>query len=119
MLQEFKDFVNKGNVLEIAVGLIMAAAFAPIVTTFVDDVLMQIVSGIFGQPDFGDIGFDLGDARVRIGSVINAIISFLMIAAAVFLVVKAYNSMRAADDDAGPDEVELLTQIRDSLQTRG
>lgn len=118
MLQEFKDFVNKGNVLEIAVGLIMALAFAPIVTTFVDDILMQFVAAIFGQPDFGSIGFDLGDARVEIGNFLNAIVSFVIIAFALFLVVKAYNAMTGGPEDAGPDEVELLTQIRDSLQAR-
>ncbi len=118
MLQEFKDFINKGNVLEIAVGLLMALAFAPIVTSFVDDILMQIVAAVFGQPNFGQIGFDLGDARVEIGNFINAIISFVIIAFALFLVVKAYNAMTGGPDEEGPDEVELLTQIRDSLQAR-
>lgn len=118
MLQEFKDFINKGNVLEIAVGLLMALAFAPIVTAFVDDILMQFVAAIFGQPEFGQIGFDLGDARVEIGNFINAIISFVIIAFALFLVVQAYNAMTGGPDDAGPDEVELLTEIRDALRAR-
>ena len=119
MVQEFKDFMNRGNVLEIAVGLLMALAFAPIIVSFVDDILMQIVAAIFGQPEFANIGFDLGDARVEFGGFINAIISFVIIAFALFLAVKAYNATMGEPEDDAADEVELLTQIRDSLQARG
>ena len=119
MLQEFKDFINRGNVVEIAVGLILSAAFLPIIDAFVDGVLMQFVAAVVGEPNFDDIGFDLGDSRIFIGRVITATISFLFVALAVFGVVKAYNALQKDQENDAPDEVELLTQIRDSLQSRG
>ena len=116
MIQEFKEFINKGGVFEAAVGLIMALAFIPVVDSLVNDVLMQIIAAVFGQPDFSSIGFDLGDSRVRIGALINAIISFVIIGFVVFLMVKAYNSWtNKVEEEDGPSEVDLLTEIRDSL----
>lgn len=117
MIQEFKDFISKGGVFEAAVGLIMALAFIPVVDSLVNDVLMQIIAGIFGQPDFSSIGFDLGDARVGIGALINAIIAFVLIGFIVFLMVKAYNASTKPDaDEDGPSEIDLLTEIRDGLK---
>ncbi len=118
MLQEFKDFINRGNVVEIAVGLILSAAFLPIVDSFVDGVLMQIVALIFGQPNFDSLSIDISDTSIFYGRVITATISFIFVAAAVFAVVKAYNAMRGEQDEDGPDEVALLTEIRDALRAR-
>jgi len=119
MIQEFKDFINKGGVFEAAVGLVMALAFIPVVDSLVGDVIMQIVAGVFGQPDFSSIGFDIGDARVGIGSLINAIIGFTIVGFIVFLLVKAYNSATGAGaEEDGPSEVDLLTEIRDQLARR-
>jgi large conductance mechanosensitive channel len=119
VLQEFKDFINRGNVVEIAVGLILALAFLPIINAVVDGVLMQFVAAVVGEPNFDNVGFDLGDSRIFIGRVITTTIEFLFVALAVFGVVKAYDVFREDEEDDAPDEVELLTQIRDSLQARG
>lgn len=120
MIQEFKDFVNRGNVLDLAVAVVLGAAFGAVVTSFVDDVLMQIIAAIGGEPDFSSLTVDIGDGVIRYGSFINAIISFVFIAFGVFLVVKAVNRMRRekGEESAGPSEAELLTEIRDLLRER-
>ncbi len=119
MLQEFKDFINKGGVFEAAVGLILALAFTPVVNSLVDDILMQIVAAIVGEPDFGALSFGLGDAEIFYGRFINTVITFVSIGFVVFLLVKAYNQMvKPAEEDSGPSEVDLLTEIRDNLASR-
>ncbi len=117
MLQEFKDFIDKGGVFEAAVGLVLALAFVPVVNSVVDGVLMQIVAAIFGEPDFSSLTFDIGDASIQYGLVLTTVVAFLSIGFIMFLLVKAYNSAtnKAEDGPAGPTEVDLLTEIRDSL----
>ena len=118
MLKEFRDFINKGNVVMIAVGLVMALYFTKIVDAFLNGVVNPIIAAIFGKSNFQDIGFDIGDARISIGLVIDAIISFVVVAFILFLVVKAYNRM-TRKEAAGPvTEIALLTQIRDLLAER-
>lgn len=120
MIQEFKDFINKGNIVDLAVAVVLATAFAPIVNAVVDGVLMQIVAAIFDQPNFDSLTIDLAGTPLYYGVVITAIINFLLIALAVFFVLKAYNATKAAEEeeDSGPSEVDLLTEIRDSLANR-
>ena len=120
MLQEFKDFINKGNIIELAVAVVMASAFAPVIGTFVDGILMQFVAMIVGEPDFSRLTFTLSDTEYFYGSVITAIINFVLVALAVFFVLKAYNSTKEDEEeaDSGPSEVDLLTEIRDALQNR-
>ncbi len=122
MLQEFKDFINKGNIIELAVAVVMATAFAPVITTFVDGILLQFVAMVVGEPDFSRLTFTLSDTEYFYGSVITAIINFVFIAAAVFFVLKAYNETKkeeeAVEEDSGPSEIDLLTEIRDALQNR-
>jgi large conductance mechanosensitive channel len=115
MTAEFKEFINKGNIVMIAVGLIMALYFAKIVDALLVGVINPIIAAIFGESNFAQIGFDVGDARISIGLVIDAVISFVVVAFVLYLIVKAYNRMRA-DDDAPPTEVDLLTEIRDELR---
>ena len=119
MMTEFKEFIDKGDVVTIAVGLILALYFGKIVDAILEGVINPIIAAIFGQSDYRNIGFDLGDARISIGLVIDAAISFVVVAFILFLMIKAYNKTQepAAEDD-GPSEVELLTEIRDSLRTR-
>jgi len=117
MLQDFKAFISKGNVLAVAVALIMALYFAKIVDALLEGVILPIISAIFGEPNYENIGFDLGDARISIGLVLNAIISFVVVAFVLFLIVRAYNKMRPEEASA-PTAVQLLTEIRDSLQNR-
>src|SRR4051812_29373726 len=78
MLEEFREFLNKGDVVTIAVGLIMALYFQQIINALLNGVIFPIIAAIFGKRDFFDIGFDLGDARINIGQVLNAIISFVI-----------------------------------------
>lgn len=117
---EFKEFISKGNLVELAVAFVMALFFVPIVNAIVEGVLLQLIAGIFGQPNFDSIGFDVGDAFVSIGAVITAIVNFVIVAFVCFLIVKAYNHLKqdVEKEAAGPTELDLLTQIRDELRTR-
>jgi large conductance mechanosensitive channel len=118
MIDEFKAFIAKGDVVMIAVGLIMALYFQKIVDALLEGVINPIIAAIFGESNFRDIGFDIGDARISIGLVIDAAISFVVVAFILFLLVKAYNQWKRQDDedDDGPSELELLTEIRDELR---
>lgn len=120
MLDEFKEFMSKGDVVTIAVGLILALYFQKIVEALLDGVINPIIAAIFGESSFTQIGFDIGDARISIGLVIDAAISFIVVAFILFLMIKAYNKWQGPkeDDDSGPSEIDLLTDIRDSLQNR-
>ncbi|NNE95019.1 MAG: large conductance mechanosensitive channel protein MscL [Acidimicrobiales bacterium] len=130
MIQEFKDFINKGGVFEAAVGLIMALAFKPVVDSLVADVIMPIVGAVFGQPDFSGLKIGLGveetledgtvqEAAITYGAFINTIVSFVIIGFVLFMLVKLYNraSPPAEEEEAGPSEIDLLTEIRDGLKT--
>lgn len=120
MVKEFKEFINKGDVVTIAVGLIMALYFQKIVEALLDGVINPIIAAIFGESNFTQIGFDIGEARISIGLVIDAIISFVVVAFILFLMIKAYNKWQGPkyEEDSGPSEIDLLTEIRDSLQDR-
>ncbi len=119
MLKEFKDFVSRGNLVELAIAFVLATAFAPVVLSIVDNIFMPIIAAIVGQPDFNTLGFDIGDARINYGTPLTLIVNFVIIAFVCFLVVKAYNKMKKpAEEASGPSEVELLTEIRDALRSR-
>jgi len=118
MLKEFKDFINRGDVVTIAVGLVMALFFAQIINALVEGVIMPIISAIFGEENFAQIGFDIGDARISIGLVIQAIIIFIVVAFILFLIIKAYNKYVKGPQEEAMTEIDLLTQIRDTLQNR-
>ncbi len=121
LIDEFKAFINKGDVVTIAVGLIMALYFAKIVDALLNGVINPIIAAIFGESNFAEIGFKLGSAKISIGLVIDAVVSFVVVAAILFVIIKAYNNWRgpeAEDETAGPTEIDLLTEIRDSLQNR-
>jgi len=119
MLKEFKAFVMRGNLVEIAVAFIMGLAFAAVVTAFTGIVLGTIAYLLGSDIAFDDVGVHKGtELIIPIGTFIAACINFLIVAFVLFLVVKAYNRMQRPADAAGPTEVELLTEIRDSLRTR-
>ena len=130
MLNEFKTFIAKGNVLDLAVGIIIGAAFTAIVTSLVDDLVNPLIGLFVGGVDFSNVSFGLGEAQFMIGNFINAVIKFLIIAWVVFLLVKAVNRMtgatrRKAEADAAaaaapaaPTESELLAQILMELKAR-
>ena len=137
MVQEFKTFIAGGNVLDLAVGVIIGAGFGKIVGSLTDDLIMPVVGRVFGGLDFsnkyvvlsGDAvaGMSLEEARkaganvLAYGSFVSAIINFVILAWIIFLIIKAANKAmpRAAEAPAGPSEVELLSEIRDELKRRG
>ncbi len=121
MIDEFKDFINKGDVVTIAVGLIMALYFKAIVDALLAGVIEPIIAAIFGENDLSGIGFDLGESFISIGLVIGAAIDFVVVAFILFVMIKAYNAWKGPEEDEadqGPTEVELLADIRDSLRSR-
>lgn len=121
MIKEFREFLLRGNVVDLAVAVVIGVAFGAIVTSLVEDIITPLL-GIFGIPDFSTWVIEIGDSQMRIGVFLNTLISFVTIAAAIFFfVVKPMQrlmAMQAADPDegAGPTEVELLTEIRDELR---
>lgn len=124
MLKEFRDFINRGNVVDLAVAVVVGAAFGAVVVSFTNDILMQVIAVFGGTPDFSDLVLTVRDTPVRYGAFLTALISFLIIAFAVFLVVKALNAAQARiareDEEAEVEktEVELLAEIRDLLRER-
>jgi large conductance mechanosensitive channel len=135
MLKEFKEFIAKGNVMDLAVGVIIGAAFATIVKSLTDSVIMPVIGAIFGNVDFsshylvlsGDVapGTPLDEAQkaganvLAWGSFISAVINFLILAFIIFLMVKAVNKVMRKQEEtapAGPSEIDLLTEIRDALR---
>ena len=104
---------------EAIIAVVIGGAFAVVIASFTEDILTPIIGAIFGQEtDFSRLAIDIGDQQITYGNFINAIITFLIVAFALFLVVRAYNAMKGPDEDDGPSEVDLLTDIRDALQNR-
>lgn len=106
MFKEFKEFIARGNVLDMAIGIIMGSAFTAIVTSMVDDILMPVISGLTAGIDYQDIVFNVGGASLKVGNFINAIISFLIIAFVMFLIVKGLNSLHKEEKEEEVTEKE-------------
>jgi large conductance mechanosensitive channel len=87
MFRGFRDFVLRGNVIDLAVGVVIGAAFGAVVTSFTANVLTPLIAGIVGKPDFSYIGFTLNGSRIMLGAFLNALISFLLVAAAIYYFV--------------------------------
>jgi large conductance mechanosensitive channel len=116
MLQDLKKFLFRGNVVDLAVAVIIGIAFGLVVASFVDDILMQIIGAIFGEPDFADLTFKIGDGVIRYGEFINAVINFVLVGTALFFVVKLFERLqRKRDTEEEPTELDLLREIRDEL----
>jgi large conductance mechanosensitive channel len=119
LVKEFKEFINRGNLVELAVAFTLTLFFVPVVNAIVDGVILNLIAGIFGEPSFDSIVISVGEADLLIGSVITALVTFLLVALVCFVIVKAYNKIKSpADADSGPTEIELLTEIRDALRSR-
>jgi len=140
MLKEFKEFAIKGNMVDMAVGIIIGAAFGTVVSSLVNDILMPVISGIIGTPDFSNVFLvlrnptgaaftsvkaarDAGGVVLAFGLFLNAIIAFLAVAIALFFLVKMVNRMRRREEAAPaapepPEDVRLLGEIRDLLRRR-
>ncbi|MBN2212097.1 MAG: large-conductance mechanosensitive channel protein MscL [Sedimentisphaerales bacterium] len=134
MLKEFKDFALRGNVVDMAVGIIIGGAFGKIVTSVVNDIVMPPIGMLIGGVDFADLKWELKEAvgnaagevitpavTINYGMFINVVINFLIIAWAIFIVIKALNSFKkkqeAAPPPAPPKQEVLLEEIRDLLKT--
>jgi large conductance mechanosensitive channel len=120
MIKEFKEFVLRGNVLDLAVAVIIGAAFVAVVNAFANGVLLAFVAAIFGKPNFDDLTFTVGKGVIQYGTFLTAVVNLLIVAFAMFLVIKAVNHLTALrkkeEEEADePTEVELLTEIRDAL----
>ncbi|MEZ5141718.1 MAG: large conductance mechanosensitive channel protein MscL [Acidimicrobiales bacterium] len=130
MLKEFKEFISRGNVVDLAVAVIVGAAFTAVIKSLTDNVLMPIVGIIFGKPTFDDaLILTVNSSQIRFGSLLTALVNFLIVAFAMFLVVKAINKMNElaasarrkkeeAEEEEEATELELLTEIRDALVGR-
>ena len=130
MFKEFKDFIATGNVIDFAVGVIMAGAMGAVINSFVADIAMPLVGMLTGGTDFSQMKYVLSEAvmdggkvvtpenAISYGKLITAFISLLTIGLVMFMIVKAYNKTKAPVEviAAGPTDIELLTQIRDSLK---
>jgi large conductance mechanosensitive channel len=120
MLREFKEFISQGDIVTIAVGLVLALTFKSVIDTLLAAVIYPIIAAIFGKPDLSAIGFDIGDSRISIGLVFNALIDLFVIGFVLFLILKAWYKIKARTTaPAGPaadTEVDVLIQIRDELR---
>lgn len=108
LANEFKAFLLRGNVVDLAVAVVIGAAFGAVVTSLANDVLLQIVAAIFGQPDFSDLSFTVNDAEIRYGALLTALINFLIVAFAIFFfVIKPINALIARSRrEPPPDPTE-------------
>lgn len=124
ILQEFKQFIKRGNVIDLAVGIIIGAAFGKVVSTLVDAVLMPPIGAIIGGVDFSALKITLSDkggASIRYGAFLQAIIDFLIIGFCVFLIVKAVNRIEGPKEEKPKeptDQEKLLMEIRDLLKAK-
>ena len=132
MLKEFKDFAMKGNFVDMAVGIVIGAAFSTIVKSLVDDIVMPVVGHFAGGIDFAQMKVVLDEAvvgadgavttpenAIRWGAWVNTIVNLLIVGFVMFMIVKAYNKTKKPAEPeapAGPSEIDLLTEIRDSLK---
>ena len=139
MLDEFKKFAMRGNVVDMAVGIIIGASFGKIISSFVADVIMPPIGLLMGKVDFSQLFIDIsgggyatlaaakeaGAATINYGTFINTVLDFVIVAFAIFMVIRGMNKMKKKEEEkpaepAKPSaEVELLTEIRDSLKARG
>jgi large conductance mechanosensitive channel len=135
-VKEFRDFIVTGNMIELAVGVILAGAVGAVIKVFTEDIVMNLVAAIFGKPSFNELfRVKLNDepkmspdkttvladgTYLEFGKLLTAIMTLLLTGLVLFFIIKAYNKMRRPKDDepAAPTEVELLTEIRDALRTR-
>ncbi len=122
MVQEFKAFIAKGNVLDLAVAVIIGGAFGAIVTSLVNDIIMPLIGVILGGTDFTTLAITVDDASITYGNFIQAIINFLIIAFVIFLIVRTANNMKKEEEKPaapkGPSTEDLLVEIRDLLKTK-
>jgi large conductance mechanosensitive channel len=122
LLNEFKEFISKGNVIDMAVGVVIGSAFSKIVTSLVNDIIMPLVGIIIGGLDFTSLSIKIKDSEILYGSFIQNIVDFLIIAACIFTVIKIMNKFKKQKPVEEPkpvetpEDIKLLTEIRDLLK---
>ena len=129
LIKEFKEFISQGNVMSMAIGIIIGGAFTTMVSSVVDDIIGPIIGLICGGLDFSSLSFGIGDAQIMFGNFIQAVINFLITAIVLFLIIKTFNAAKDKADKlrkkeeaeeaaaAEPsEEILLLREIRDSLK---
>ena len=121
---EFKTFISRGNVVDMAVGVIIGGAFGKIVTSLVNYVLMPVIGVFLGGLDFSDLSIKVGDATIKYGSFIQTIVDFLIVAFCIFMIVKLFESFKKKKEEETEeapkksDEALLLEEIRDLLKKK-
>lgn len=126
LVKEFKEFAMRGNVMDMAVGVIIGGAFGKIVSSLVDDVIMPVIGVITGGIDFSDLSVKVGEATIKYGSFVQNIIDFLIIAFCIFLMIKGMNALsKKKKEEPAPEapaepsnEEKLLSEIRDLLKNK-
>ena len=128
MWKEFRDFINRGSVIDLAVAVIIGGAFGAIISSLVNDIIMPLIGLVMGGVDFAGLAVQVGDAQVLYGSFIQAVVNFLLIAFVLFLIVRGFNKLqesRAKEEEAAPPpppepspEEKLLAEIRDLLKEK-
>ena len=122
LLNEFKEFISRGNVIDMAVGVVIGSAFSKIVTSLVNDIIMPLIGVIIGGLDFTSLSIKIKDSEILYGSFIQNIVDFLIIAACIFTVIKVMNKFKKqkpAEEPKPvetPEDIKLLTEIRDLLK---
>lgn len=117
---EFKEFISRGNVVDMAVGVIIGSAFGKIVTSLVNDILMPLIGIVLGGLDFSNLNIKIGDATILYGSFIQTIVDFLIVAFCIFVMIKFFEKFKKQEEkqvvSTKSDEVKLLEEIRDLLK---
>jgi large conductance mechanosensitive channel len=125
LLKDFRAFLMRGNVLDLAVAVIIGIAFNAVINSLVNDVIMQIVAAIVGKPNFNDLTFDIGNGIIYYGKFLIALVNFLVIAATLFVIIRTFEELQKRRRMTGEvaqeelsDEAVLLAEIRDLLRAR-
>ena len=120
-ISEFKEFISKGNVIDMAVGVIIGSAFSKIVTSLVNDIMMPLIGIIIGGHDFNNLSIKVGNAKIMYGSFLQNVVDFLIVALCLFTVIKVINKFKKKQEKketvvVKSEEVLLLSEIRDLLK---
>ena len=124
ILKEFKEFISKGNVIDMAVGVVIGSAFSKIVTSLVNDIIMPLIGIIIGGLDFTSLSIKIKDSEILYGSFIQNVVDFLIIASCIFTVIKIMNKFKKQTPieepktKETPEDIKLLTEIRDLLSKK-
>lgn len=121
MLREFKAFAMKGNVMDLAIGVVIGAAFGKIIDSVVGDLISPIIGMLTGGVNFSEKVLEVGQAKLMYGNFLNAVIQFIIVALVLFMIVKAMNKMKKPEPEAapaGPSDNDLLVEIRDLMKSK-